>query len=338
MPTALAATHPRVLLLTNLFRDQLDRYGEIDLIAKRWTETAQNAGSGLTLAVNVDDPLLAHLVGRASGPTVSFGIEDRSMGHAKLGHEADRHLCPACDGRLIYDWCFYGHLGHYRCSECHWVRPVPQLAVTDIKADERETTAALQYEGAYANLRLGLPGLHNVYNATAAVAAALAIGLELKEAAAGAEEAPGVFGRHQRIQVGAGSLTLLLVKNPVGFNQALLSAPEEMDLASIAINDLFADGTDVSWLWDVDFDPLVQREIPVRCTGLRAYDMAVRLKYDGANKESLLVEPRLDTALQDSLREAEAGSNIVFFSTYTATLEMQRLLARRGLAPPYWEG
>lgn len=339
VPAAVDATHPRALILTNLFRDQLDRYGEIDLIAKRWQGTVIASGASLVLAPNVDDPVLAHLLAQSPVPGVSFGIEDRGAGSAAVAHEADRRLCPACGSRLRYDWSFYGHLGHYSCEACGWKRPTPTLAVRSIiQEPSGRTNIVLEREGARASTHLKLPGLHNVYNAAAAVAGALAVGVSLEQAAQGVTDTQGAFGRHQTISLGAGSLTLSLVKNPVGFNQALRSAPFEVDRVTIAINDLFADGTDVSWLWDVDFDRLIACGVPVICTGLRAHDMALRLKYDGAAEESLVIEPRISAAMQKSLLDAENGAKVLVFSTYTATLEIQRQLARRKLVPPFWEG
>jgi lipid II isoglutaminyl synthase (glutamine-hydrolysing) len=336
VPAAVDATHPRVVLLTNLFRDQLDRYGEIDLIARRWQDTVNASGAEISLTVNVDDPLLAHLAIQTRGRTMSFGIETQDLGSALLSHEADRRLCPACGGRLHYSWSYYGHLGHYTCTACTWQRPRPDLAVISVETDpDGATRAALTYEGRQVRARIGLPGLHNVYNATAAVAAALALGIELETAINAVADVRGAFGRNQRIVLGTGSLTLVLVKNPVGFNQALRGMSPDCNRATIAINDLFADGTDVSWLWDVDFGPVVEREMPITCTGRRAHDMAVRLKYDGDPLPT--VQPDLNAALNQAVGDAEHGGHVTFFSTYTATMEVQHQLSARGLIPAFWE-
>jgi UDP-N-acetylmuramyl tripeptide synthase len=336
VPAAVAATRPRVLLLTNLFRDQLDRYGEIDLIATRWRETVQRM-EVQTLTANVDDPLLAHLMIAAPGRILGFGVEDPTPGRETLTHEADRRLCPACGGPLVYSRAFFSHLGHYACSACGWQRPRPSLRVTRVEEEQSAgTRATLEYEQEVATVRIPLPGLHNVYNAAAAVAGALAIGVPFAQATAGVERVEGAFGRYQRVEVESGSLTLILVKNPVGFTQALRSLPRDATEVVIAINDLFADGTDVSWLWDVDFDVLRERQLPVTCSGLRAHDMALRLKYaDHAEAE---IGPDLDRVLEASLARARNGARVACFLTYTATMDVQRLLARRGLVPPFWEG
>ncbi|MSQ23979.1 MAG: DUF1727 domain-containing protein [Chloroflexi bacterium] len=333
VPAAVAAIRPRVLVLTNLFRDQLDRYGEVDFVARAWQRAAANLPLPAKLVVNIDDPTLAYLSESRLGPATTFGISECSFGHEGLPHEADHRLCPRCRSRLTYSSSNYGHLGLYVCSGCGWRRPVPDVAPTEIAMDgEHGSDFNLNSDGPIFPTHIPLNGLHNVYNAVAASAAALALDIDPQYIVQGLAEAQGAFGRDEVVQVGDGSLKLVLVKNPVGFNQALRSLGAE-DLTLVAINDLFADGTDVSWLWDVDFELLGNRRIV--CTGLRAHDMSVRLKY--ASVDNRTTEPSLENALSLALDAARSGARVAAFCTYTATLEIRHLLQQRGLVAPFWE-
>ncbi|MBI4213268.1 MAG: DUF1727 domain-containing protein [Chloroflexi bacterium] len=335
LPGAARATLPRAVVLTNLFRDQLDRYGEVDFVARSWAAAVKDLGPDSTLIVNVDDPSLAHLAESAPGHLLTFGVENRSLGNDSLAHEADRRLCPVCAQRLDYSSCYYGHLGTYECGACGWKRPTPDVAVLQADGADNGTTAVTMHsQGAQLVATLPAPGLHNVYNAAAAAAAALALDLDPASIVAGLEQMRGAFGRHERIRVGGGTLTLDLVKNPVGFNQALRTVLDP-DLTVIAINDRFADGTDVSWLWDVDFERLAGQEAPVLCTGLRAHDLALRLKYAGVGAEQ--PEASISTALGRALERTRQGGQVALFCTYTATLEARSWLQGQGLVPPFWD-
>lgn len=329
-----AAIRPRVLVLTNLFRDQLDRYGEIDFVARSWEAAVADLGRTATLVLNVDDPVIAWLAGKFPGQVLTFGLADRAFGEPLLAHEADRRLCPACGARLRYTWCYYGHLGSYRCEACSWGRPAPDLSVDRVDLEKTGARFDLREAGKVIELEIPLAGLHNVYNAAAAAAAARALGLDWSGVVAGLAAAEGVFGRQERVPVGSGSLTLTLVKNPVGFNQALRTVVGEPQLL-IAINDRFADGTDISWLWDVDFELLAESRPRILCTGLRAHDMGLRLKYAGI--ADFAIEPDLSQALDRTLATAAKGADMVALCTYTATLEARRRLQQKRFVTPFWE-
>jgi len=336
VPAVRCAVLPRALVLTNLFRDQLDRYGEIDYVGRAWGTAIASLGSTGALVVNVDDPVLAHLAGSALGAVVGYGVDDRALAARALPHEADRRLCPACGSRLGYAHSYYSHLGDYRCDGCGWARPQPRVSVTRVlPTADGGSRLTLTLDGVEITAELPLPGLHNAYNAAAAVGAAIALGIAPPAIVAGLADVRGAFGRHERIAIGAGSFTLALVKNPVGFNQALRTALPKLGSALIAINDLLADGTDVSWLWDVDFELLANSERSVVCAGLRAHDLAVRLKYAGVESAEVVLD--LNQAVDRALAAASNGADVVAFCTYTATLELRRLLHRRGLVPPFWE-
>jgi len=342
VPGALRHIRPRVLLLHNIFRDQLDRYGEVHFVADLWRESIRLLGSESTVLLNADDPLVAGLPDVAErGPTMmSYGIADPAVGSAVLPHAADARLCPRCGGALRYDLVFYGHLGHYHCSNCDFARPTPSVTATTVEllGDEGANLTISTPDGVL-RARLRLPGLYNVYNALAAVAVSIAMGVHRETISRGVETFTAAFGRLERIQVEDRQLFLALVKNPVGFTEVLrtiLWRPGRRTLL-IAINDLFADGTDVSWLWDVEFEQLQDRVNVAVCTGLRAEDMAVRLKYAGVEPERIRIDSDPRRAIELALAAAEPAETIYVLPTYTAMLALRDILRQTGYVRGFWE-
>jgi UDP-N-acetylmuramyl tripeptide synthase len=271
---------------------------------------------------------------------VAYGIEDVSVGSATLPHAMDARLCPRCGAQLCYDTVFYGHLGHYRCSRCDFARPTPVVTATQVQllGDEGSLLTVDTPRGII-RAKLHLPGLYNVYNAVAAIAVATSLQVRRDLIARGLETFTAAFGRLERIQVEDRQLFLALVKNPVGFTEVLrtILTGEGRRTMLIAINDLFADGTDVSWLWDVDFESLQGRVNVAVCSGLRADDMAVRLKYAGVDPDRIRVEPDLRHALELALQAAEPAETVYALPTYTAMLALRNVLRRTGYVRAFWE-
>jgi UDP-N-acetylmuramyl tripeptide synthase len=335
VPRALEHIEPRVLLLHNIFRDQLDRYGEVHFVATLWRDAVHHLPPTATVVLNADDPLVAELPS-----TLTYGIADPSVGTPSLPHAADARLCPRCGAALRYELVFYGHLGHYTCTRCDFTRPMPEVCATNIEllGDEGSDITISTPDGVI-RARLLLPGLYNVYNALAAVAVCTAIGVRRDIIARGLETFTAAFGRLERIQVEDRQLFLALVKNPVGFTEVLrtILGREGRRTLLIAINDLFADGTDVSWLWDVEFERLIDRVNVAVCSGLRAEDMAVRLKYAGVEPERIRVESDPRRAMEIALAAAEPAETVYVLPTYTAMLALRDILRRTGYVRGFWE-
>jgi lipid II isoglutaminyl synthase (glutamine-hydrolysing) len=324
---------PRALLLANLFRDQLDRYGELDIIADRWAGVVAEA-KDTTLVLNADDPLVADLGReRAPGDVVYFGVEDPSVALEGMAHAADSKYCRRCGAPYRYSLIFLGHLGHYHCDNCGATRPAPSVVAEKVVLDGlRGARVTLRLPSATIDVTLPLPGLYNVYNALAAAALTTALGAAPEEIVAGLAAVSPAFGRAETVRVGERDLLLLLVKNPAGANEVLRTLAledGEHDLLAV-LNDHTADGRDVSWVWDADFETLAGRLRRVVCSGTRAAEMAVRLKYAGVPVARLVVEPSLPSALDAAI--ADGSGRLVAIPTYTAMLELRRELVARGIA------
>jgi UDP-N-acetylmuramyl tripeptide synthase len=325
--------HPRALLLANLFRDQLDRYGELETIADRWAGVVAGTRE-TTLVLNADDPLVADL-GRERDGVVYFGVEDPAMALSGMAHAADSKHCRRCGAPYRYDYVFLGHLGHYHCDSCGATRPAPSVAAERVVLDGLHgARVTLRLPGATVDVRLPLPGLYNVYNALAAAALTTALGATPEEIVAGLEAVSAAFGRAETVALDGRDLLLLLVKNPAGANEVLRTlALEDGEHDVLAVlNDNTADGRDVSWVWDADFEALAGRLRRVVCSGTRAPEMALRLKYAGVPEDRLVVEPALAAGLDHAVGGAPAGGRVVAIPTYTAMLELRRELVARGAA------
>lgn len=342
LPAVVRQVQPRLALLLNLFRDQLDRYGELDHLTTLWqaslnraqeTEQPSSPHGGRTspeamvVVCNADDPGLA-AIGETMPDVRWYGIDDTAAGAATLSHAADALFCT-CGAPLIYDAVLYAHLGHWRCPACGRQRPQPSVFATAIRFGSiSDTRFRLHTPTAVIDVSIPLPGLYNVGNAVAAAAAASALGLPPAAIAAGLAGTTAAFGRVERLRVDDQELVLWLVKNPAGFNEALrtLLAQSGRKTLVIAVNDRVADGRDVSWLWDVDFEALATeagRIAHIVCTGTRAHDMAVRLKYAGfpPTQQSVRVVPL--GAVQRGRALAARDAPLFIFPTYTAMLELR---------------
>jgi UDP-N-acetylmuramyl tripeptide synthase len=333
LPKVADAIGPRLLLLSNLFRDQLDRYGELDLLADHWARLVDRlTGRGTVFVLNADDPLVADL-GRGRAGVTYFGLEDDSQALPAMQHAADSKHCRNCGHAYVYQAIYLGHLGHYRCPNCGRERPSRQVAATAVALDGmRGSRVTLRTPAGELELALPLPGLYNVYNAVAAVATALELGVQAATIGRALEGFGGSFGRVETIPIEGRDVSILLIKNPAGANEVLrtLTLEEGRHNLWLALNDRTADGRDISWIWDADFEVLAGHVRRATCTGTRAEEMALRLKYAGIDTE-LAVDRDLPRSFDAAVHSADGGQ-LYALPTYTALLELRDLLARRGLA------
>ncbi|MGH2485056.1 MAG: MurT ligase domain-containing protein [Ktedonobacterales bacterium] len=343
-PRVVAEIQPRVIIVTNLFRDQLDRYGEVDIVTERWRRAIDTMPAQTTLVLNADDPAIAALATpeRHAG-AVYFGVESVASAADDPDGERtdviDTRTCPRCRAPLVYSRRFYSHIGHWACARCDFARPEPAVKAANVTFDGLDATHfTLITPERESAVTVPLPGLYNVYNALAAVAAGLDLGVAISAAGDALARFVPAFGRAERISVDGRDVRLLLAKNPTGLNEVLraLAITGERPHLLLLLNDRAADGEDVSWIWDADLEQ-VQRAHPRHVTvgGTRAYDLALRLKYAGAPPQA--IEPEIANALRVALEQTPVGETLYVAPTYTALLEVRGELERQGFAPRYWE-
>ncbi len=348
-PEVVRRARPKVILLLNLFRDQLDRYGELETVASIWRPVIQTLDPETTLCVNADDPRLAWLAEESPARVVRFGLTTEGGGLPEMPHAADAAYCPVCGARFDYDAIYLSHLGAWRCPSCERERPELDLALSRVVPDgfERQTLTLRGWphvEGV--DLNLAVPGLYNAYNALAVAAAAHALGLPVEALGAATADFQPAFGRLERVDLAGRELTLTLAKNPTGFNEVLrmLNGAQPGSgfdgTVVIGINDLDADGRDVSWLWDVDFEVLAERQLPLVAAGIRGHDLALRMAYAGLDPcrlDARVAGEPFERVVEHLIQTTPPGGRVFVLLTYTAMLQLRAALAERGVVEPFWE-
>jgi len=298
MPQAVQTLPPRIAVFTNLFRDQLDRYGEVDSVLARWRQAVGLLPDTTTLVLNADDPTTAHLGEFFRGQVVYYGIDDLSLDLAAEDLSAERHqvidtrTCLNCGGEYTYTVRYYSHLGHYSCSKCKQTRPEADVRAVKILSDGIDRLRMqVETRTQQGEIVIPLAGFYNVYNALAAIAAAQSLGIAWDPIVSGIEQFKPAFGRGERVQAERRTLRLLLAKNPTGFNEVLRTLFSDGTPRHLlfVLNDNIADGRDVSWIWDTDFERIVRHTATLTVAGTRALDLALRLKYAGVDQQDMTV-------------------------------------------------
>ena len=340
-PVLLPQLRPRAAIFLNLFRDQLDRYGEVDSVARGWHDALEADASGLALVLNADDPSVAALADVGRGEVMMFGVDDRSMALPDVDHAADARFC-GCGAPFAYDAVYMGHVGLWRCDGCGRRRPSPSVAARNIALLPDGVRFELTLPGAEPwggtmEVLLPLAGLYSVYNALAAAAGAHTLGLPATAIVSALREARPPFGRQERFAVYGRDVRVLLAKNPAGMNEVLrtLGVSREPLTLLMMLNDDVQDGHDVSWIYDADFERLAGRTAAVIVSGTRAADLALRLVLAGVEPQA--VEPHVATALDLALTRTPEGGRLDVVPTYTAMLEVREALGAIVGTAPYWE-
>lgn len=339
LPQALDILKPDYVLALNLFRDQLDRYGEINTLALKWQQACRRLPKTSTLVINADDPLINSLSLDTQAKVVAYSLHSGSAGqkNLSLAPHADSRRCPVCGRSLIFSAINYSHLGQYTCPAGDY-QPYPATIIASkIKLDGMVGSSfAVQYGEQDLSYQLSLAGLYNIYNALAAISLGLVLELNPAMLVQRTKNFEAVFGRLEQVQLGQTVLTMILVKNPTGYNQVLQTLATDQAAKSfwLLLNDHFADGRDVSWIWDVELERLVSQADQVTVSGTRAVDLAVRLKYADLPASSL----QLTRTLTEGLRRISSSKqqHIYCLCTYTAMLELRKLLQKQKLVKAYY--
>jgi lipid II isoglutaminyl synthase (glutamine-hydrolysing) len=332
---------PDMVLVTNIFRDQLDRFGELYSMARMLEAAVEALPAHGTAVLNGDDALVASLAPRARARRLYFGLRAEGVGAEVPEHSADTIRCVHCQHPLTYRRAYMSHLGDYECRGCGSRRPDLDIVVTRIEASpDGGNDVTVETPTGTLQVHVPLPGLHNVYNTAAAIAGAFALGTlepgSVQSALAGLRPA---FGRLEEIKAGGRRAVLSFVKNPTSYNATLrliLQRPGRKHVLAAHSNTV-VDGEDFAWLWDVDLEALVPDLASLVVSGTRAQEVALRMKYAGANLTDIRVIPGRQTALDAALARIPPEEPLYILAGYTPMREFRRIMQRRGWVPPFWE-
>ncbi|HEY8678289.1 MAG TPA: MurT ligase domain-containing protein [Candidatus Dormibacteraeota bacterium] len=339
LPRLVSEVGPGAIVVTNLFRDQLDRYGELETTAGHIRRALIQGPEGVTAVLNADDPMVAAL-GDGLPRVLYAGLDDPALLRPELSHGADAKFCPRCGSPFTFEGVYFGHVGRYRCPRGDFTRPSPDIRATSVRIVGMERMHLTVTDGReVVSVEVPLSGLYNAYNVVMAMAAAQAMGVGLPRSAAVLKDFAPAFGRMEKIVVDGHAAVLLLAKNPTGFNEVLRTSIQFGKGRSflLALNDRIADGQDVSWIWDVDFEQLREVAEHIVVTGDRALDLRVRLKYAEIPAERIEVVSDWGAALQRAAAATPAGDTLFVLPTYTAMLELRAVLTHAGTLQPYWQ-
>lgn len=313
LPKVLAPIQPRIILCLNLFRDQLDRYGEVDTISKRWTKIISTLPPETVVIPNADDPTLSYLGQQLPQKVLFFGLNEPENYLDEIPHAVDSIFCPNCGHSLDYKGVYLSHLGDFQCPKCGFSRSQPAL-------DSSEFPQILV-------------GLYNKYNTLAAATAARELGVDEATILDTINNFQAAFGRAEELEINGKRVRILLSKNPVGTNETIRVVTQSHDKTTLLVlNDRTPDGTDVSWIWDVDTEKLVERGGTLVVSGDRLYDMALRLRYSEKTPDShfnLIVEEDLRQAIATALEHTPDNETLHILPTYSAMLEVREVLTGR---------
>ncbi|MEH2154328.1 Mur ligase family protein [Nostoc sp.] len=313
VPRVLAPLQPRIILCLNLFRDQLDRYGEVDTISKRWTKVISTLPAETVVIPNADDPTLSNLGQQLPQRVLFFGLNEPEHYLEAIPHAVDSIYCPKCGHSLDYKGVYLSHLGDFTCPKCGFSKSKPTL----------ESNQWSQI----------LVGLYNKYNTLAAATAAIELGVDEATIRDTINNFQAAFGRAEDLVINGKRVRILLSKNPVGTNETIRVVTQSTDKTTLLVlNDRTPDGTDVSWIWDVDTEKLVERGGTLVVSGDRVYDMALRLRYSQKSLESnlnLIVEEDLRQAIATALEHTPENETLHILPTYSAMLEVREVLTGR---------
>lgn len=322
---------PNIVALTNLFRDQLDRYGELDTTAKKvlsGLEKIKNK-TDLKIVINTDDPITSGVASQIEASKIYYGIENIEFSGTDETINSQKEITScSCGKNFSYSKIFYSHVGHYYC-ECGKERIKPDILAKNVKIYPDYSEISLSTKDGDYTIKLKMPGLYNVYNALCAISIATCIGIKPETIISGLESYSTVFGRAETIKINGKDTLIQLIKNPVGATEVLKTVVNDPNSRMIiAINDNYADGRDVSWLWDAEFELLQNHKKQLICSGDRANDMAIRLKYAGIQDSSIKVEENIRKAIETMTQNIENNEKLYILPTYTVLLEMQTFLPK----------
>jgi UDP-N-acetylmuramyl tripeptide synthase len=342
MALAVPEIQPDVVVITNIFRDQLDRYGEIYSVARALNKVLEDLPETATILLNGNDPQVANFGQNAKAKRLFFGLETTEVGTPVPEQSADVIRCIHCQEDLLYEVAYMSHLGIYRCPNCGYTLPTLDITATSVKLapdGQGPTHVELRTPQGPMTLDIPLPGLHNVYNAAAAIGASLAAGFDKEKMPAALASIQPAFGRLEKIQAGDQTIYLSFVKNPTSFNlmlRLIVQHPGKKHLL-LAASHTLVDGEDFSWLWDVEIEEITQDIVDVVCSGNKPEELAMRLKYGDVPVDKIQMIVDREAALDKALKNAGPGGTLYILCSYTPTHEFRRIMQKRGWVKHFWE-
>jgi UDP-N-acetylmuramyl tripeptide synthase len=342
IPLAVPEIQPDVVVITNIFRDQLDRYGELYAVARALNKMLESLPETASIILNGNDPQVASFGSNAKARRIFFGLETTEVGTPVPEQSADIIRCIHCDSDFVYEVAYMSHLGIYRCPECGYTLPALDVAVTSVSlASDGEGPSHIKLRTAEGEMKLEipLPGLHNVYNVAAAIAAATAAGFPLDKTQSALSNIRTAFGRLEKIQAGDKTIYLSFVKNPTSFNLILRLIAQHAGKKHLllAASHTVVDGEDFAWLWDVDVEEIADDVLDAVCSGNKPEELAMRLKYAEIPVDKITLIPDREAALDAALKNVEPGGVLYIMSGYTPTQELRRIMQKRGWVKHFWE-
>ncbi|MGH2509818.1 MAG: MurT ligase domain-containing protein, partial [Ktedonobacteraceae bacterium] len=333
---------PDVVVITNIFRDQLDRFGELYAVARSLDKVLEDLPATSTIILNANDPQVANFGLHAKAKRVFFGLDTTDVGTPVPDISADVIRCIHCQEDLDYKVAYLSHLGLYRCPNCGYTLPALDIAATAVKlADDGKgpTQATLNTPQGEIQIELPLPGVHNVYNAAAAIGAALAAGFPKAKLPVALAKLQPAFGRLEEIKAGEQTIYLAFVKNPTSFNlimRLIMQHPGQKHLL-LAASHTVVDGEDFSWLWDLEIEEMAPTVVDAICSGNKPEELAMRLKYAEVPSEQIRMIEDREQALDAALKNAGPGGTLYILATYSPTQELRRVMQKRGWVKHFWQ-
>lgn len=333
---------PEIIIVTNFFEDQLDRFGHVYATLNSVKEGILGTPES-KLILNADDPLCASLGQTLPNSVDYFGLADDVYPEDYIKASSDIAYCSNCRSRYDYSSNSFGHLGHYKCPNCGNERPQAQIECTQVlEYDNLSSTIEIMIKDQKIAVKLALPGLYNIYNALAGAAAGHLFELKEDDIVKVLADIESGFGRMESINVEGRTLKMILVKNPTGFNQVLEYLLTQKTSCTVAflINNKLGDGTDISWLWDVNFEILPAMQDTIKsfyASGTRAVDMAVRLKYAGIPEKNITIEKNMQELINSMIEASKENDTLYLLPTYTAMLEIRKVFKERYNLKEFWE-
>lgn len=328
------------VLVTNVFRDQLDRYGEVTHTLNAIKESVKNLPNA-TICLDADCSLTYSMSREIPNKIITFGVDVPFEKDAKASEISDAKYCIFCKNEYSYTYHTYGHLGGFVCPSCGYSRPKADFAVTSVEElKQNHSIVVASFNGNKNIVKVNIGGAYNVYNAIGCAAALSAVGIDDKTIIRALETFNGAFGRMEQFTSGDNKINVILVKNPAGFSQTMsfLKSINDDFTMILSLNDNAADGRDISWIWDVDFNNIFEKSNvkDIYVTGKRCYDMAIRVKYEGVGERKIKIIENEDYDKLVDIATSQ-GRDVYIVPTYTSMMAMRPTIAKRLGGKDFWE-